>query len=222
MNENENCIISFDEGVDATYRSYNFSMNFWYVAGEVYFTADVQLPQTEEGTDLILSVMAKSPVNEWVNTELRIRKEGSEASEKPAVLRSEQVYTKEKEVSFDLTEYAGQSVQLEFAYVWDQASLLTIVPRTPAAQLRTEGRIEVPAVTEEPTVTEEPAVTEEPTATEEPVVVLTATPAPVTQEIIEVSVQAVEKTFNETAILPAIAFIAITAWIGIKRFLKKR
>lgn len=219
MKENENCIITFDEGVDATYRSYNFSMNFWYVAGEVYFTADVQLPQAEEGTGLILCVQAKSPVNEWVNTELRVRKEGAEASEKPAVLRSEQVYTEEKELSFDLTEYAGQSVQLEFAYVWDQASLLTIVPRTPAAELRTELRTEVPAAAEEPAVTEEPVVevTETPAPAE-----ITAVPAPATQEIIEVPVQAFKKTFNETAILPAIAFAAIVVWIGIKRFLKKR
>lgn len=216
MNETEIISVQFDEGCDDTHLGYNTSMNFWFVGGEVRYNTSLTLPEAEDGKDIILYVQAKPPVNEWVNTELRLSSVGENGETITAVIPGNELYTYAEEIAFTLTEYAGMTLDAEFAFVWDQASLVTIVLKSPAAELRVEEHIELPAVTEEPVI-KTAEVTETPAPEEN-----TVETVPETQESIAVPAPAAEKSSDGTMILPAIAILAIAAWIGIRKALKKR
>lgn len=224
MNETEIISVQFDEGCDDTHLGYNTSMNFWFVGGEVRYNTSLTLPEAEGGKDIILYVQAKPPVNEWVNTELRLSSVGENGETITAIIPGNELYTYAEEIAFTLTEYAGMPLDAEFAFVWDQASLVTIVLKSPAAELRAEEHIELPAESEESAVTaEETAADVEESAVETPAPEEnTVETVPETQESIEVPATAAEKSSDGTMILPAIAILAIATWIGIRKALKKR
>lgn len=195
-------------------------MNFWFVGGEVRYNTELTLPEAPDGKDLVLYVQAKAPVNEWVKTELRLSSSGVDGETITAVIPGATLYTEPEAVSFVLTEYAGMTLDTEFVYSWNQASLLTIVLNSPDAELIVEDRIEMPVETEEPVI-KTAEVTETPAQAEN-----TIEPTPVMQESIEVPAPApapaAESTSNGAMILPAAAIIAAAAWIGIRKALKKR
>ncbi len=141
-------IITFLTAEDRTALGYNTSMNFWYVGGEVAFrTGPLALEKLDEGERCVLAIQAVSPVTDAVPVVARVwaaSEADNETFAKDNLLAeligdiAAQPGTG-NEVRVDLSDFSGQTIVLEVAYVWDQSSLVTIWTVAPETYLLYEA-----------------------------------------------------------------------------------